>query len=151
MTVSQLCDMQAKMPARRDRQKKPVLRSFTGKDGDAFCERFRRLGVETPSEFQRITAQSFTAFTNQFLQLSQFVSECCVAAFLLQARKKEIEIVLTPQQFAQDLRVVSHLFQNRSVQWLQNSQLIPDVFHPLAPGVKGFWLRIVNRFCKCAL
>src|SRR5205807_781312 len=90
-------------------------------DGDEFCERLRWLGVETPAEFQRITAYWFSAFTNHFLQFSQFVSECCVAAFLLQARKEKIEIVLTPQQFTQDLRVMSHLFQNRSVQWVQNS------------------------------
>src|SRR5882672_7433933 len=95
-----------------------VSRSFTSEDRDAFCERLRWLSVETPPEFQRIAAQSFAAFGNQFLELPQFVSECCVAAFLLQARKKKLEIVLTPQQFAQDLAVVSHLFQNRSVQWL---------------------------------
>src|SRR5215216_3164351 len=70
-----------------------VLRSFTGEDGDAFCECLRWLGVEAPSEFQRIAAQSFAAFGNQFLELSQFVSECCVAVFLLQSLKKKIEIV----------------------------------------------------------
>src|SRR6266699_25632 len=103
------------------RKNETVLLSLRSEDGDAFCKSFGGLGVETPSEFQRITAQSFAAFTNHFLQFSQFVSECCVAAFLLQARKEKIEIVLTPQQFTQDLRVMSHLFQNRSVQWVQNS------------------------------
>src|SRR5262249_47786034 len=46
----------------------PMLRALAGEDGDAFCERFRWLGVETPSDFQRITAQSFAAFGNQFLE-----------------------------------------------------------------------------------
>src|SRR4029077_3270157 len=111
----------------------PVLRSLAGEDGDAFCERSRWLGVETPSEFQRIATQSFAAFGNQFLELRQFVGERLIAAFLLQTRPKKIEIVLTSQQFTQHLRIMSHLFQNRAVQWLQNSQLIPDIFHPLAP------------------
>ena len=41
-----------------------ALDPFTGEDGDAFCERFRWLRVETPSEFQRIAAQLFAAFAN---------------------------------------------------------------------------------------
>jgi hypothetical protein len=88
----------------------PLLRSLTGKDGDAFSERLGWLGVETPSEFQRIAAQSFAAFANQFLELRQFASERFVAAFLLQSRPQKIEIMLTPQQFAKDFRIVSHLF-----------------------------------------
>ena len=59
----------------------PVLRSFAGEDGDAFCERFRWLGVETPSEFQCIAAQSFAAFANQFLELRQFAGQHFIAAF----------------------------------------------------------------------
>src|SRR6478672_10695177 len=131
--------------------KMPVLRSFAGEDGDAFCERLGWLRVKTPSEFHCIAAQSFAAFGNHFLELRQFAGQRFIAAFLLQARTQKIEIVLAPQQFAQDLRVVSHLFQDRSVQWLQNSQLIPDILHPLAPGMKIFRVRILNRCSKCAL
>ena len=112
-----------------------ALGPFTGEDGDAFCERFRWLRVETPSELHCIAAQSFAAFANQFLQLRQFAGQRFIAAFSLQAPLQKIQIVLAPQQFAQDLRIMSHLFQNRSVQWLQNSQLIPDILYPLAPGM----------------
>ena len=73
-----------------------ALGPFAGEDGDAFCERFRWLRVETPSEFQSIAAQSFAAFANQFLELRQFVGERFIAAFPLQARPQKIEIVLTP-------------------------------------------------------
>src|SRR6476620_7966686 len=122
-----------------------------GEDGDAFCERFRWLRVETPAEFQRITAQSFAMFANQFLEQRQFAGQHFVAAFPLEACTQKIEIVLTPQDFAQDLGIMSHLFQNRSVQWLQNSQLIPDILHALAPRMKVFRVRIINRSRKCAL
>src|SRR3954452_15153718 len=96
----------------------PVLLSFIGEDGDAFSERLRWLGVETPPEFQRIAAQSFAEFGNQFLELRQFVGEGFITTFLLQARPKKIEIVLAPQQFAEYLRIMSHLFQDRSIEWL---------------------------------
>lgn len=42
---------------------------FAREDGDAFCERPGWLGIETTSEFQRVTAQSFAAFSNQLLEL----------------------------------------------------------------------------------
>jgi hypothetical protein len=95
-----------------------VLRRLPAKMEMRFAKRLRWLGVETPTEFQRIAAQSFAAFANQFLELRQFAGQYFIAAFSSQARPQKIEIVLTPQQFTQDLRVVSHLFQDRSVQWL---------------------------------
>jgi len=85
------------------------------------------------------------------MELCQFAGERFIAAFPLQPGPKKIEIVLAPQQFAQDLRIMSHLFQNGSVQWLQNSQLIPDIFHSLAPGMEIFRVRIINRCGKRAL
>ena len=69
MTVSQIC----RQSGSTEQAGSCTLRSFAGEDGDAFCERLRWLGVETPSEFQRIAAQSFAAFGNQFLELRQFV------------------------------------------------------------------------------
>ena len=77
-----------------------ALGPFTGEDGDAFRERFRWLGIETPSEFQRIAAQSFAAFANQFLKLRQFMGERFITAFLLQARAQKIQIVLVPSNSA---------------------------------------------------
>ena len=67
-----------------------TLFPFTGEDGDAFCERLRWLGVETPPEFQRIAAQSFAPFTNHFLESRQFVGQRFITAFLLQARAQKV-------------------------------------------------------------
>ena len=46
---------------------------------------------------------------------------------------------------------MGHLRENHAVERLQNPQLIPEIFYPLAPGMKIFRLRIVDRFCKPAL
>src|ERR1051325_8745373 len=74
-----------------------------------------------------------------------------IAAVLIQAREEKIEIVLVPQQFTENFRIVSHLFQDRSVQWLQNSQLVPQIFYSLAPGVKLFRVRVVDGPGECAV
>ena len=74
-----------------------VLRSFTSEDGDAFCERLRWLGVETPAEFQRIAAQSFAAFGNQFPEVRQFVGE-----------EEHLARVARRRQFQRALQLVLH-------------------------------------------
>src|SRR5262249_38647027 len=104
-----------------DQANNTVLGSFAGEDGYAFCEALRGLAVETTPEFQRISAQFFAALANHFVQLRHFACECLIAGSPLQARPKKIDIVLVCQQFAKDLWVMSLLFENRSVQWLQNS------------------------------
>src|ERR1051326_5212743 len=125
---------------------RPALRSFTHEDGDAFCKSFGRLRIETPSKFQCVTVQSFAPLPNELSELSQFAPESLVTAFFLQPRQEKIQVVLTTEQFTQNVGVMRHLLQNYSVEWLQNAQLIPDILHSLAPGVKIFRLRIVDRF-----
>ena len=74
-----------------------MLLSFPREDGDAFCKRFGRLCIEAPPKFQCVATQSFTAFANELLELSQFVRERFITAFFLQAHQKKNQIVLTTQ------------------------------------------------------
>src|SRR5262249_14130187 len=105
---------------------------------------FGWLGVEAASEFQCIAAQSFAAFGNQFPELREFVGEGRIPAFLLKTRPKKIEVVFATKQFAEDLRVVRHLFQNHAVERLQNAQLVPNVFNSFAPLMEIFRHRVGN-------
>ena len=67
---------------------------------DALCERLGWLGVKAATKFERIATQSFASFPDELVKLRQFTAQRLIAAFLLQARQKKIEIMFATHQFA---------------------------------------------------
>src|SRR6266498_1161702 len=73
--------------------------ALADEDRDALRERFGWLGVKAATKFERIATQPFASFPDGLLQLRQFTAQRVIAAFLLQAREKKIEIMFATQQF----------------------------------------------------
>src|SRR4029450_13960368 len=72
-------------------------RALIDEDRDALCERFGRLGVKAATKFERIAAQPFTSFPDELVKMRQFTAQRVIAAFLVQARQKKMEIMFATQ------------------------------------------------------
>ena len=59
--------------------------------------------------------QSFASFSDELLQLHEFIIQRLIAAFLFQAGEKERKIVRASEQFTQSFRVAGNFLENQPV------------------------------------